>query len=620
MTAKSAWHLCVVLCGFFLMPVADGADDRLVTGGRTLTVPGGWAAMERSPLAYDFSALGDELRKAQAEHGKVLINPAFTKVPDWVWKDTRYGRILQEKFSNGKTVAVISPLSHSGEVYKLRYLGHLCKYLKTNFADLVGGLAVGEVGFKTGTDKPIGQLIAQRFHTWGWNDEWRLYRWSVQHRFTGLKAINDRYRATWGAFTQIVPPQQATDAPHFRDWLVWVTGLIRQRYLQEAVVVRRYGFPVKCLAPLPAEQCKLPSKLGERKAILGFVAACSGPYTTVEYLRKVKSVGINCMVTYGTALGWEGIESRPGSYNFVYLDSFLRTLRRVGLKAIIRQSTDRLPDWVWQEMEDPARKSALRFANGKTLAEVFSGAYTEIVPPTGNPRFAELRRRYSEALCGHLKEEFSDVVDYVSAGEFFETIWCAPPNPGKETWTWDEYSIANYRRFLKERYTNVAALRQEYHSNHEGFDKILPPRVYEDSKYFWDWKDWTYVAMADLYRRQSELVRRHGFKVYCLAHNGGVDETTKYVLHREDSATLETVDAELTVIAFPIPDYTKGGQIYEGYVGDPNQVAWIYLYGQDGFCSPAETYEWIPPKIRGLTGEQMLQELKECIDAVYPNR
>lgn len=593
----------------------------LLLGGsslQTVTVPGGWAEVEKKPLDYDFSKLDEILRKFKTEGEKVIVNPGFDKPPEWVWREKRYGLITRVVFSDGRNLPCISPISNAGEVYKLRYLGHLCAHLGEKFKETVSAIAVGDLGFDAGTERNLSQLVKENFKTWGWQNGWDLnpYRVFVWNRFNGdMKAINASYSTRWRSWEEIIPPRRAEDTPQFRDWLDWARDIVRKRFLQEAVVVRRYGFEVKCTAPLPKIP-KLPPSFGKRKPILALTISYTGPYNTFEYLRKVKSIGINFVQIKSAPLGWKGAEPSPGHFNFLFLDSLLATLRHVGLKAIVKPATcDAPPTWLFNEMGDPQKRSACRLPDGRTLkeAEVYSW---DIVPPTGNREVEKFQRRYLNALLVHLKRNFSDVVEYIVVGEFIEGEWTAPRGPQDETWTWDEFSLQNYRNFLRRKYGDISALNRKYQTNFADFEEVFPPKIYEESPHFMDWKEWTYQEMARLYRWQSQLARQYGFKAFCLAHNNAFMPKRIYICHRDSKAIVETLDAEAITLQFPLLEYTKGLQLYEGWIGDVYEVAHIYLKGWDGFCTPAPTYEWEPPK--GFTGPQMFYELSECIKAMYP--
>lgn len=515
-----------------------------------IIVPGGWESAEKEPLEYDFTALGKELSLLKEKRlNNVVINPGFIPCPEWLRKGHKFdSEIAKISFVEGIEVLAIKPTSVFGEMYRLRYLGHLCAYLKSNFNDVVSTVEVADFGFKE------------------------------------------------GIFEQETFEQ----------------GLLKERYLQEAIVVRRYGFEPECAAPLPLDMVKLADNFGRWPLILAFVQdSFQGPYTTIDYLRKIKSLGINYLRVRAGPFSWGGVERKPNSYDFSFLDSNLKVLRTIGIKVIIKPGTyDPFPpDWIWEE--DPKRESAMRNSEG-----LYPMSDSDFIPPTGNRKIKEYIRRYLEALCSHLKNEFSDVVEYIIVGEFAEGEWAGR---AQKIWTWDKYSLENYRIFLKKRYeNNISRLNQQWNKKYTDFSHAFPPDEYQDTQIFWDWKDWMYQEMAELYRWQSKLVRSYGFKVGVIAHNEIYDQSARYIGHRDSEEIVKVLDADLIINLYPIPEYRKGIQIHEGWAPHVNEVVSLYIHSFDGFCTPPETFEFYPPNEYGVTAEQMFQELKECIEAIYP--
>lgn len=515
-----------------------------------IVVPGGWESAEEEPLKYDFTALGNKLSLLKEKRiNNVVINPGFIPGPEWLTKGHKFdSEITKTGFVEGIEVVAIKPTSVFGEMYKLRYLGHLCAYLKSNFKDVVSTVEVADFGFEEG-------IFEQE------------------------------------TFTQV---------------------LLRERYLQEAVVVRRYGFEPKCVAPLPPDMVKLPVNFGRRPIIMAFTQdSFQGPYTTIDYLRKIKSIGINYLRVRASPFSWGGVERKPNVYDFSFLDSHLKILRTLGIKVIIKPGIydPPPPDWIWDE--DPKRESAMRNSEG-----LYPMSGSDFIPPTGNRKIREYIRRYLEALCKHLKSEFSDVVEYIVVGEFAEGEWCGR----LKIWTWDKYSLENYRIFLKKRYeNNISRLNQQWNGRYTDFSQAVPPEGYSDTQFFWDWKDWMYQEMAELYRWQSKLVHSYGFKPAVIAHNEeSIEPERIYIAHRDSEEILKTLDAELIINVLPIPEYTKGLQLHEGWAPHVNEVVSLYIHSFDGSCTPPETFEFYPPDEYGVTAEQMFQELKECIEAIYP--
>lgn len=255
-----------------------------------------------------------------------------------------------------------------------------------------------------------------------------------------------------------------------------------------------------------------------------------------EIFKEYKAIGINYLTL---SIHWIHVEKKPGEFDFSYIDPVMNMARDAGLKVIMRLGPYS-PDWFWtygketaltkEEVDKCMNNGKIDFleklsvypaigANGKACS-------TGAIDPwdaTGN----YLKLRYLTKACRYLEEKYSDVVDYVDAGYLGEGTWglgsieikTGPPR----TWifyttTWAPTALAAYRRYIQEKYLKIADVNKIYKTNWKSFGEAIPPKTYEDTKYFWDWHKFLERGMVALFMREAAIVRRAGFKVSVLCH------------------------------------------------------------------------------------------------------
>lgn len=280
----------------------------------------------------------------------------------------------------------------------------------------------------------------------------------------------------------------------------------------------------------------------KRKPTIRSIILAQYPYDptkpeTVELLKKYKAIGIN-YVTLRTY--WSQIEKKPGEYDFSYIDGILDNVRKAGLKVIQRLNANSPPEWIWtygRETRLTSQEANICAFGGKIDLGKLSVypmiepdgtvAYnTSIDPWDGTGNF--LKCRFLATAVKHLQEKYSDVVEYINVGILEEAIWgvTAYSKDGKRivTKTWAPTALDSYRRYLQEIYVDVAEANKIYKTNWKSFWEANPPKTYEDTKYFWDWRRWFERGMVALFMREAAIVRRSGFKVSVLGHFVGIDD------------------------------------------------------------------------------------------------
>lgn len=317
---------------------------------------------------------------------------------------------------------------------------------------------------------------------------------------------------------------------------------------------------------------------------------------TVELLKEYKDIGINLITV---TEHWSQFEKEPGKFDFSNLGKVLNNIRVAGLKSRIMLQPEFVPAWVWtygkEQKLTNEELGEMSLINGGKKIDVNKISVYPSINADGKVVYLSgicpwhaignfLKCRYISNACHYLEENYADVVEYVDAGYLCEGIWCLS---GTITPTWSPTALGSYRRYLQEIYGDVKDPNKIYKKNWKNLDEPIPPRTYEDTKYFWDWYKWYERGMVALFMREAAIVRRAGFKVSVLSHfaSGGMINPAENFVEFRNTSRIGLIDADL---------YNVGG----------------------GFCNitwdPKRPYDQIknPPFLAPYDNVQIMQEIK----------
>lgn len=346
---------------------------------------------------------------------------------------------------------------------------------------------------------------------------------------------------------------------------------------------------------------------GDGKTLLDKKTASQDEMVSVEVLKKYKDIGVNYITVYSAAFWGRGFcEKEPGKYDFSLLGKTLDNVRKAGLKAIVRTGAHAAPDWVWTYgKKEPV---SIQFdGNTKVPLDKISvypmmnpegkAVYTyEIVDPW-DVRGNFLKCRYIARICSYMHENYSDVVEYVDAGNLTEGIWAA--HGGRDsmgrmyTPTWAPTALDSYRRYLQEIYgDDEKALKHVntlYNTNWKSFWEAVPPKTYENTKYFQDWFKWYERGMVILFEREASIIRRAGFKVNAMAHFVSTDDSPGTVMPTPEEMIVPflhperigLVDADLYVLGPGYSNITWRVRDGSNFWSDNNPLVMVNYPGKE---------------------------------------
>jgi beta-galactosidase len=217
--------------------------------------------------------------------------------------------------------------------------------------------------------------------------------------------------------------------------------------------------------------------------------------TWPEDVALMKEAGIN-LVSVGI-FSWVLLEPREGEYDFTFLDKILDLLAAAGIDVDLGTPTASPPAWFWKKY--PAARPVTR--EGVTLG---SGSRGMVSPSSPEYRRAataiaeQLARRYANhpaVVMWHVHNEYGAPV-----GE-----------------SYDDYSVAAFRVWLREKYGSLDALNDAWGTafwgqRYEDWEEIDAPRLAattSNQTQRLDFKRFTSNALLECYIAERDAIRRH---------------------------------------------------------------------------------------------------------------
>lgn len=227
-------------------------------------------------------------------------------------------------------------------------------------------------------------------------------------------------------------------------------------------------------------------------------------------LPALRAVGLTSHEAY---VRWNLCEPEPGRYDWRLYDAYVEVYQQAGVKWVpflIIGSAYSLPDWYYKQ---PGSQGYVCLEHGETSD----------VESLWNPVLREHVARFIQAFCEHYRD--TDIIESILlgiTGNYGEAIYIASGNdwtanthgeyhthPG--IWAGDPYARADFRRFLAEKYADIAALNTAWNASFERFDAI-DPFLRENAPGDRAWLDfaaWYIGSMNDYTRFWVETTRAH---------------------------------------------------------------------------------------------------------------
>jgi hypothetical protein len=212
---------------------------------------------------------------------------------------------------------------------------------------------------------------------------------------------------------------------------------------------------------------------------------------------------------------WNLIEQYPGIYDFRELDDMLADANEKGAKIQLFFSI-KVPEW--------APSHYTRNTEGKIFGHntyLFHGARLNLFQsPVLRPAYLEFVRNAVLHYRNH---------------PAVESYYLLIEHPGEASYKgwyegFDDFTIANFRQAMRNKYQTIAALNQAWKTDWADFDTLMPakPKTEASSQFWYDWISFREESVWDFKEEVIATIRKHDPKRLIMVYGAGHERYGKY--------------------------------------------------------------------------------------------
>ena len=246
-----------------------------------------------------------------------------------------------------------------------------------------------------------------------------------------------------------------------------------------------------------------------------------------DILNKVIGMGFDTITTY---IPWEAHELERGRFDFgqvdprTDIDAFLSLCEKKDLLTIVRPGPQINSEMTWfgyplRILSDPGMQA--RTSQGAKAVLSQAPRPIPALSYTSEKFLAETALWY-DAICDILARHVYPNGNIVAVQVDNEMAYFFHINPYQCDYS--DSSVAAYRRFLEDKYEDIASLNNAYRKEYSGFDAVDPPRRFagkakEEIPYYTDWIEYREHYLIESLTRLSRMMRDRGIVEVPIFHN-----------------------------------------------------------------------------------------------------
>lgn len=217
-----------------------------------------------------------------------------------------------------------------------------------------------------------------------------------------------------------------------------------------------------------------------------------------EDLKLARELGFNTMRAW---ICWGYLEPEEGRINFDYLDRFLDTMGRRGLKAVLLFNLYGVPEWA-------ARKYPhCRYVDHEGLPAEPNAASS--IPTGGwpglcfdNREVREIAERFMRGVLEHLRDR-----PEISHWEPMNEPILDPQRYSDRMYCYCPATRAKFLDWLKRKYGSLDALNFAWARSHGCWEDVRPPSYRKGYAQWIDWRRFLIENVAEVVRWRTEVIR-----------------------------------------------------------------------------------------------------------------
>ena len=226
-----------------------------------------------------------------------------------------------------------------------------------------------------------------------------------------------------------------------------------------------------------------------------------------EWEGDIEKMGEAGLDTLQVRVQWRKNEPRENEYYFDDIDELFALAEKYNRKVILKFLMENAPDYIYEKYH--GHREGL---NGFTLNPGAHGAFYigGWLPCFDNPDVIKRAEKFVEVMVKRYKEHKNLIL---------WNIWNEPRSrPLYECAC--AHSVNSYRKWLRERFGNIAALNGEFGKSWGAFDTIHPPSMPHDYAELYLWRMWSTDAVANRLRFMYNAVDRFDDSRPIISHVG----------------------------------------------------------------------------------------------------
>jgi len=215
-------------------------------------------------------------------------------------------------------------------------------------------------------------------------------------------------------------------------------------------------------------------------------------------LKLAKSLGFNTMRAW---LCWGYLEPKQGEINFNYIDTFLDTMGKYNLKAILLFNLYGCPKWATRKYPN------CRYVDNEGIPAEPNAASS--IPTGGWPGLCfdhnivrEIAENFMRKVLEHLKDR-----PEISYWEPMNEPILDPQRYSNKMYCYCSATRAKFTEWLKKKYGTLNALNDAWGRSHSAWEDVRPPTYQRGYTQWIDWRRFLIERTANVVKWRTEVIK-----------------------------------------------------------------------------------------------------------------